>query len=112
VIAPTTNPKVISAHVDPGYPDAWKKEPIYTVLKRIAEDGTLVVLGFGLGINKIVLKRIGDGIVGQIPIQMSEADENGMQWFDSDKHNEIVRADGGANIVMHHTNIRTSWKEK
>lgn len=90
VIAPTTNPNVISANVDPGYPDAWQKEPIYSVLKNIAEDGNIVVINTELGIKKIVLKRMADGIVSKVTIEMSPPDENGMQWYGDEQRKEAM----------------------
>ena len=81
LIAPTTNSRVISVHCDPGYPDAWQKEPFYSHLKAIVEDGTVAVVSNSLGTKKIALRRTGPGIISKQTIEMSEPDENGMQWY-------------------------------
>lgn len=81
VIAGTTNPHVISAHVDPGYRDAWQKEPVYTLLKNLAEGGIRVVITWDNRPEKISLMGVAPGVVRKERILMSEPDEKGMQWF-------------------------------
>jgi hypothetical protein len=82
VIAPTTNPDVFSVHVDNTTPGAWKKEPIYTYLKGLAEGGWTVVISTGEHtLEKIVLKRQGPGLVSTQHVKMTPPDEKGMQWY-------------------------------
>ena len=79
VVAPTTNPDVLTAYVDQR--DAWKREPIYSYLKGLAEGGWKVVISEGQHtLEKILLKREGPGIVSSKTITMSPPDEEGMQW--------------------------------
>ncbi len=37
----------ISAHVDPGYPDAWKQQPIAPVIDKIVANGTIIAVRVG-----------------------------------------------------------------
>src|SRR5262245_40783104 len=82
VIAPTTNPMIISAHVDPGYPDAWKKEPVHSLLKRFAASGLMVVIGPPNSLEKIVLKKGAmPGMINQSNVIFTPPDASGMQWY-------------------------------
>lgn len=107
VIAPTTNERVISAHVDAGMPHAWKREPVYSLLKKFAESGLIVVISHGMSVDKIALKKLDTGIVGQIPIKMSTPDENGMQWYDD----RLLPKLPESGIVMTHYNINVPKPE-
>lgn len=90
VLAPSTNPNVICAHVDPGTPDAWKKEPVHSQIKEFAEAGFLVVISHGDTLEKVTLKRIGPGVVGKRTVTMTPPDENGMQWFHPKKEEDEI----------------------
>lgn len=73
VITAAIDGKNIVAHCDPGYPTAWQYGPIGSILKKFAETLNVVVNnGHFFQVDK-------NGHCRQI--NMSEPDENGVQWF-------------------------------
>jgi len=90
VIAPTTDPSVISVHVDAGYRDAWKRPDVYRLLGLMADTGVKVVIGWGADRLKKMMYRVSKGVIAFRTIQMSEANADGMQWFEGDD-DEVLR---------------------
>jgi hypothetical protein len=70
VLAVTTNGLRLAAHVDPQRPDAWRKEPYYSQLKRWAEKalphrGQVVIRIARRAIVLFPDKEVDLGIVGE-----------------------------------------------
>lgn len=81
VLSMSTNETVVSASVDLGFPAAWRKPEIYSVIGQFARGGIHIVVGWSESTNKILISRhpVTDDLVEK-PIVMTEPDENGMQW--------------------------------
>lgn len=80
VIAPITNENYITVQVDPGYRDAWKHPVALAILECMARRFRIVI-GWGPGRDKVLLRYdAARDVVLRQEIQISEPDENGMQW--------------------------------
>ncbi len=84
VIAPTTNPNVMAAFVDPAFPRAWDEGDMRKVLRRLALQDVRIVISHGISREKIVLERQGHQLRTR-KITMSEPDETGMQWYEPEE---------------------------
>ncbi len=81
VLTATASGNSFYALVDPGTPDAWEKEPIYSFLCQIVNANNRIVIGWGETPRKLLLYKIGPATVGKREIRMSPPDKNGVQWF-------------------------------
>lgn len=84
VVFATASNGMIAAFVDPNYPNAWEKEPIYTVIKAIVNEMGKLVVGWGESQRKVLLERVGPQIITRKEITMTPPDESGMQWYNPD----------------------------
>jgi len=75
VFSPTTKENIISGTTLPNYPDAWRKGPARYIIDKLIEAGVTVVIG---GPNTLIKTVINKG--GEQKVEMSEPDENGIQW--------------------------------
>jgi hypothetical protein len=78
----TPDSMTLSASVDPGCPTAWQRGGINHMIANVAKLGVNVLVGWGSGRRKILLRRgRAPGTIEIVTIKMTEADENGMQTF-------------------------------
>lgn len=75
VFSPTTNDKIMSAMIMPGQPDAFRKGAAGRLIERMVESGLNVVAGLPQATTKTMINRRGER-----EVQMTQPDENGMQW--------------------------------
>lgn len=86
VFGATTNPFIISGTTMEGSPDAWRKGPAREIIDKIIETGKIrVVIGSATSLTKIMIDRY-----GEYEVEMTEPDENGIQW-NRKKHYERMR---------------------
>jgi hypothetical protein len=78
----------VVVHVDPGYPQAWRKEPMFNLLVRLASKMPVIV-GVGDSREKKLLRWNGAQVVIENML-MSEPDENGMQFADVEKPVQLI----------------------
>lgn len=82
VVHPTTADNIVSVNVDPGFPAAWQNKLIRDLIGKWARTGVKIVVGWGTGTRKMMIYR-DRNVPGKIlaeEIEMSEPDEEGMQW--------------------------------
>ncbi len=72
--------EIVTVHVDPGFRDNWKKEPVYGMLVRLALSGAKIVIGWDTGPTKKVMEATGPQTVGFRTVNMSAPDKDGKQW--------------------------------
>lgn len=106
VLAVTTNGLRLAAHVDPQRPDAWRKEPYYSQLKRWAEKalprrGQVVVRIARRAIVLFPDKEVDLGIVGdEEHIVTSEHNISGRTEYQAHKiHKDDPRIRNAANFA-------------
>jgi hypothetical protein len=75
VFSPSTQEGLIAATVMPGNPDAWRKGVARKIIDKLLKNGTRVVVGPPISTTKILIDKY-----GEYEVQMTEPDENGMQW--------------------------------
>jgi hypothetical protein len=75
VFSPTTDPDIMSGITMPGAPDAWRRGQVRGLIGNMVKTGFRVVVGPPASTTKIMLDR-----KGEREVQMTEPDENGMQW--------------------------------
>jgi hypothetical protein len=75
VFSPTTNEAIMSAITMPGAPLAWQRGPVREVIGKMIASGMRVVIGPPASIRKTMLDERGER-----EVEMTEPDENGMQW--------------------------------
>lgn len=75
VFSPTTNPDIMSAITMPGAPLAWRREPVREVIGKMIASGMRVVVGPPASTSKVMIDKRGER-----DVEMTEPDENGMQW--------------------------------
>src|SRR4051812_10862458 len=80
VITPTTNDSVMSAMLMPGMAGAWRRPAVRKLLDRVVRSGMRVVIGMPSATRKTMLSRGPRGDVVESEAEMTEPDENGMQW--------------------------------
>lgn len=78
VFSPTTKEGLIAGTVMPGYPDAWRKGAARRMIDRMLSGGMSVVVGLPASTHRVMIDRYGER-----EVEMSEPDENGMQWSKS-----------------------------
>jgi hypothetical protein len=79
-LGPATDSTVIAATTLDGAPDAWKRGELHRILKRMVDNGLRIAIG-AAGARRILLWDS----AGQREQEMSEPDENGMQWRVTEK---------------------------
>jgi hypothetical protein len=75
VFSATTHEFVISATTMPGYSDAWKKGAAKEIIDILIEAGVNVAVSSPGKLSSILIDK-----TGQREVEMSEPDENGIQW--------------------------------
>ena len=75
VFSLTTDENIIVGLTAPGYPDAWRKEPVRGIINNMLLSGFRVVVGTAASTRKLMLDKF-----GAREVELSEPDENGMQW--------------------------------
>jgi hypothetical protein len=75
VFSPTTKEGLFSAMVMPGSPDAWRRGAAARLIKSMIDGGVRVVAGLPQATTKIMIDS-----KGEREVQLTEPDENGMQW--------------------------------
>ena len=73
--------EMVAVHVDPGYPNAWRDEPVIGLLQSMALSGARVIIASAPGNRKTMLVPMGPNTVGARPITMSDPDADGVQWL-------------------------------
>lgn len=72
----STNPKIVTATTMPGAPDAWQKPAVMKLIKGLNAIGLAVTIGPPAALKQLLLGPDGSREV----VEMTEPDENGMQW--------------------------------
>jgi hypothetical protein len=75
VFSPSTNERIMAAITMPGAPLAWRKGPARELIDRMVKGGMNVVVGPPATLRKTMVDRHGER-----EVEMTEPDENGMQW--------------------------------
>jgi hypothetical protein len=75
VFSPTTKDGLFAAMVMPGSPDAWRKGPAARLIALMVRRGLRVVAGLPASTTKVMIDQYGER-----DVQLTEPDENGMQW--------------------------------
>lgn len=75
VFSPTTNEDIMAAITMPGSPGAWRKGEARKLIDKMVEAGVRVVVGPPESRTKVMLDRRGER-----DVTLTEPDENGMQW--------------------------------
>ena len=75
VFSPTTNPDIMAGITMPGAPDAWRREPVRGLIETMVTNNYRVVVGPPASTRKIMINHRGER-----EVEMTEPDENGMQW--------------------------------
>lgn len=78
----STNPRIITGTVMPGtnVNDVWQKPSVRSLINTLLRGGMAVALGEPAGKTQLVFKPDGS----QTVVEMTEPDENGMQWSKTD----------------------------
>jgi hypothetical protein len=71
----TTNELVVAATTMHGYPDAWQKGAAKEIIDKIIEAGLSVAVSSPGKLSSILINK-----TGQREVEMTEPDENGIQW--------------------------------
>lgn len=85
VFGATTNPFIISATTMHAADDSWRKGPARVIIDQIISSGMRVVVGSPTSLTKIMVDKS-----GEYEVEMTEPDENGIQW-NRRKHYERMR---------------------
>jgi hypothetical protein len=80
VFSTSTNANILVATTMPGYPDAWRRRDVMSLINWIVKKGMRVSVGAAAAADIILIDS-----KGQTPVKMSPPDQTGMQW----------RVDGG-----------------
>lgn len=72
----STNPKIITATTMPGSPDAWQRPAVRKFIDVLLRAGLAVAVGPPRAKTQLLLTHDG----AATPVEMTEPDENGMQW--------------------------------
>lgn len=75
VFSPTTKDGLFAAMVMPGSPDAFRKGAAKRIIEMMVRAGLRVVAGLPSATTKTMIDRRGER-----EVQLTEPDENGMQW--------------------------------
>ena len=75
VFSPATNESVMAATTMPGAPNAWQRKPVRALIHKLVRAGYHVVVGQPAATNRIMFDHR-----GQHDVEMTEPDENGIQW--------------------------------
>ncbi len=75
VFGPSSHEKVIAVTTMPNAKDAWKRPAIKALIDRLIASGLFVVVGAPASTERTLF-----GPRGSKTVQMTEPDENGMQW--------------------------------
>jgi hypothetical protein len=75
VFSPTTNENIMAAITMPGAPLAWRKEPVRKLIGKMVAGGMHVVVGAPATTRKTMVDKSGER-----DVELTEPDENGMQW--------------------------------
>lgn len=75
VFSPSTNPDIMAAITMPGAPLAWQREPVRGLIETMVTNDYRVVVGPPASTRKIMITHRGER-----EVEMTEPDENGMQW--------------------------------
>lgn len=75
VFSPTTKDGLMSATTMPGYAGAWRRGAARRIIDLMLKSGLRVVVGPPRSTTKIMIDDLGER-----EVQMTEPDENGMQW--------------------------------
>ena len=81
VFTPTTKEGLMSGITMPGSPDAWRKGAAREIIDKIIGAGFRVVVGPPASTTKVMIDRYGER-----EVQMTEPDENGIQWSIGEDH--------------------------
>jgi hypothetical protein len=79
VFSPTTKEGLMAAITMPGSPDAWRKGAAKTLIDKLLKAGMRVVAGAPASLTKVVVDQFGER-----EVELTEPDENGMQWSKSE----------------------------
>jgi hypothetical protein len=75
VFSPTTNDNIMAAITMPGAPLAWRREPVRELIDAMIASDMHVVIGLPASTRKTMVDKRGER-----EVEMTEPDENGMQW--------------------------------
>ena len=75
VFSPTTDPTIMAAITMPGVSDAWRKGAARKLIEALTKGGVCVSVG-----PPASKRRVNVTSKGEREVEMSEPDENGMQW--------------------------------
>ena len=75
VFAPSTDPQVMAALTMPGTPTAWRRNDVRSVIELLVKGGYRVVCGAARTTRRTMVDHHGEH-----EVNMTEPDENGMQW--------------------------------
>ena len=75
VFSATTKEKIIAGTTMPGMENAWRSGAAKKIIDKLINGGMRVVIGAPNSTTKIMIDRFGERTV-----EMTEPDENGIQW--------------------------------
>ena len=75
VFSPTTNDMIMAGITMPGAPDAWRRPQVKRLIDMMVKGGMRVVVGAPGTLHKTMIDARGER-----EVEMTEPDENGMQW--------------------------------
>jgi hypothetical protein len=75
VFSPTTNDAIMAALTMPGSPDAWRKPIVRALIDKMTAADMAVAVGAPMAMTTLRITKYGIE-----EVQMTEPDENGMQW--------------------------------
>lgn len=75
VFSPTTNPDIMAGITMPGAPDAWRRKAARDLIDTMVKNKYRVVIGPPASLTKTMIDHRGER-----EVEMTEPDENGMQW--------------------------------
>jgi hypothetical protein len=75
VFSGTTKPEILAGTTMPGMENAWRRGPAKQIIDTCIKGGMHVVIGAPNSTTKIMIDKFGEH-----PVEMTEPDENGVQW--------------------------------
>lgn len=79
VFSPTTKDGLMGAITMPGSPDAWRKGAARSLIDKLLRAGMRVVAGPPASVKRTMIDQFGER-----EVELTEPDENGMQWSKSE----------------------------
>jgi hypothetical protein len=75
VFSATTKEGIMAGTTMPGMENAWRRGPAKEIIETCVKGGMRVVMGAPNSTTKTMIDKFGEH-----PVEMTEPDENGIQW--------------------------------